>query len=203
MGSPMSPLITEIFMTSFEESALQTSLFQQLCWYRKVDDTFAILDPDHNPAVLLDHLNKQHSRIQFTLEIEDQDKLPFLDVSLDNSSNKITPSVYRKPTHTDQYIHYLSNHHPQIKRAIVSTLTRRAKAIYDPAQLQDEIDYLKTTFITLNGYPKQLVEQTVATILYQQNDRPPKPERAPIRIIFPTKAKLVITSVDFLEKLPV
>ncbi|XP_046582171.1 uncharacterized protein LOC124289614 [Haliotis rubra] len=157
MGSPISPLITEIFMTSFEESALSTSPYQPLCWYRKVDDTFAILDPDHDPAVLLDHLNKQHNRIQFIMETEDQHKLPFLDVSLDNSSNKITPSVYRKPTHTDQYIHYLSNHHPQIKRAIVSTLTRRAKVICDPAQLNNETDHLKATFITLNGYvPRNL-----------------------------------------------
>ncbi|XP_067668386.1 uncharacterized protein [Haliotis asinina] len=95
MGSPLSPLITEIFMTIFEESALSTSPFQPLCWYRKVDDTFTILDPNHNPAELLDHLNKQHARIQFTMEVEAQHKLPFLDVSLDNSSERIVPTVYR------------------------------------------------------------------------------------------------------------
>ena len=149
-------------MTSFEETALATSPFQPLCWFRKVDDTFTIVDPNHDPAILLNHLNKQHPRIQFTMEIEKQNQLPFLDVSLKNSPDQITPSVYRKPTHTDQYIHYHSNHHPQIKRAIVATLTRRAKSICDPAYLPAEINHLKTTFNNLNNYPRQLVERVLS-----------------------------------------
>ncbi|XP_067671782.1 uncharacterized protein [Haliotis asinina] len=139
--------------------------FYAVMWERKVDDTFTILDHDHDPAILLDHLIKKHLRIQFTVEIEDQQKLPFLDVSLHNSPNKITFYVYRKPTHTDKYIHYLSNHHPQIKRAIVSTLTRRAKSICDSDHLQTEINHLRTTFINLNGYPKQLVDRTISSTL--------------------------------------
>ncbi|XP_067660188.1 uncharacterized protein [Haliotis asinina] len=113
-----------------------------------------------------------------------------LDVSFDNSSERIVPNVYRKNTHTDQYIHYLSNHHPQIKQAIVSTLARRAKAICDLAHLQDEIDHLKRTFITLNRYPKQFVDQTIATTLQHQNDRVPKPEPAPIRVNIPYQGKI-------------
>ncbi|XP_067671768.1 uncharacterized protein [Haliotis asinina] len=177
-------------MTSFEESALSTSPFQPLCWYRKVDDTFTILDLNHNPAELLDHLIKQHAHIQFTMEVEAQHKLPFLDVSLENSSERIVPTGYRKPIHTDQYIHYLSNHHPQIKQAIVTTLARRAKAICDPAYLLDEIDHPKRTFITLNGYPKQLVNETIATTLQHQNDRLPKPEPTPIRVNIPYQGKI-------------
>ena len=191
MGSPLSPLITEIFMSSFEESALLSAPFQPSCWYRKVDDTFTILNPDHDPTIHLDHLNKQHPRIKFTMETEDdQHKLPFLDVSLNNTSSKITTSVYRKPTHTDQYIHFLSNHHPQIKRAIISTLTRRAKTICDPAKLQEEIDHLRHTFVTLNGYPKQLVDQTISATLQPKEDRPPKPESAPIRVNIPYQGKI-------------
>ncbi|XP_067667512.1 uncharacterized protein [Haliotis asinina] len=99
--------------------------------------------------------------------------------------NNITFSVYRKPTHTDQYIHYLSNHHLQIKRAVVSTLTRRAKSICDPDHLQTEIDHLRTTFINLNGYPKQLVDRTMSSTLQQQEQRQPKPEPSPIRSNIP------------------
>ncbi|XP_046561762.1 uncharacterized protein LOC124270769 [Haliotis rubra] len=177
-------------MTSFEETALTTSPFQPLCWYRKVDDTFTILDPDHDPAILLDHLNKQHLRIQLTMEIEDQQKLPFLDVHLQNSSNNITFSVYRKPTHTDKYIHYLSNQHPQIKRAILSTLTRRSKSICDPEHLQAETVLLRTTFINLNGYPKRLVDRTIASTLQQKDERQPKPEPSPIRINIPYQGQI-------------
>ncbi|XP_067648841.1 uncharacterized protein [Haliotis asinina] len=39
----------EIFMTSFEEAALSTALFQPLYWYRKVDDTFTTIANDNDP----------------------------------------------------------------------------------------------------------------------------------------------------------
>ena len=119
------------------------------------------------------------------MEQEQNHQLSFLDVSLNNSADKITTSVYRKPTHTNQYINYLSNHHPQIKRAIVATLTRRAKSICSPHHLHEELQHLKKTFITLNGYPKKLVENTIKTTLQQRDQRPPKPEPSPVRINIP------------------
>ncbi|XP_067686999.1 uncharacterized protein [Haliotis asinina] len=79
---------------------------------------------------------------------------------------------------------------PFAEQAIVSTLARRAKAICDPAHLQDETDHLKRTFIALNGYPKQLVDQTIATTFQHQNDRLPKPEPAPIRVNIPYQGKI-------------
>ncbi|XP_067687089.1 uncharacterized protein [Haliotis asinina] len=124
------------------------------------------------------------------MEVEAQHKLPFLDVSLDNSSERIVPTVYRKPIHTDQYIHYLSNHHPQIKQAILSTLARRAKAICDLAHLQDELTTSRELSSPSMDTQKQLVDQTIATTLEHQNDRLPKPEPAPIRVNIPYQGKI-------------
>ncbi|XP_046581194.1 uncharacterized protein LOC124288670 [Haliotis rubra] len=106
MGSPLSPLITEIYMTSFEESALSTAPFQPLCWYRKVDDTFTTIDKQDDPAQLLQHLNNQHPRIKFTMETEQNRQLPFLDVALQSTDkgcwkNFPLPSFYQ-PTHLIQ-----------------------------------------------------------------------------------------------------
>ena len=43
----------------------------------------------------------QHANIKFTMEIEENHKLPFLDVLLDNSSNQgIITSVSHKKTYT-------------------------------------------------------------------------------------------------------
>ncbi|XP_067664187.1 uncharacterized protein [Haliotis asinina] len=67
MGSPLSPILSEIYMTSFEHQALSSSLIKPTCWFRKVDDTFVILPQANDPSALLQHLNQQHPRIQFTL----------------------------------------------------------------------------------------------------------------------------------------
>ncbi|XP_067671799.1 uncharacterized protein [Haliotis asinina] len=92
----------------------------------------------------------------------------------------------------DRYIHYLSNHHPQIKRAIVSTLTRRTKSFCDYDHLQTEIDHLRTTFINLNGYSKQVVDKTISSTLQRQErqERQAKPEPSSVRINIPYQGQI-------------
>ncbi|XP_046554343.1 uncharacterized protein LOC124263723 [Haliotis rubra] len=70
MGSPLSPILSEIYMTSFEQHALSTSLIKPACWFRKVHNTFVILPQNNDPTALVQHLNQQHPRIQFTIETE-------------------------------------------------------------------------------------------------------------------------------------
>ncbi|XP_071109907.1 uncharacterized protein [Haliotis cracherodii] len=157
MSSPLSPIITEICMTDLEEKALQTSPITPLCWFRKVDDTFVILQQDDDPIALLNHLNAQHPRMQFTMESESKNQLPFLDVRVEKDhQNRLQTSVYRKRTHTDQYLHHSSNHPPQVKssRGIISTLARRAKNISStPQLLEAELNLLRTVFTSYNIYP--------------------------------------------------
>ena len=185
MGSPLSPIITEIYMTHLEENALQTAPFQPLCWYRKVDDTFVIIDKTNDPKQLLDHLNSQHPRMKFTMEEEANNQLPFLDVLVQRQDNQLVTSVYRKPTHTDQYLHFTSNHPLQVKKGIISTLTRRAKNICSttPA-LESELEHLRRVFITYNQYPPQLVNNIIASTL-SPPEKQPRRESAPFIISLP------------------
>jgi len=41
---------------------------------------------------------------------ETDGKLPFLDMSIQREKDRLVTKVYRKPTHTQQYIHWRSNH---------------------------------------------------------------------------------------------
>ncbi|XP_067671726.1 uncharacterized protein [Haliotis asinina] len=138
-------------MTYFEEAALSTAPFQPLCFYRKVDETFTTIASD----------NDQLQGIKFTMETVTNHDLPFLDVSLHTTDDGLRNSVYRKPTHTDQYIHYNSCHHPHIKQAIIASLTRRAKGLCHPDALNRELDHPGKTFTTLNGYHAQLITATI------------------------------------------
>ncbi|KAK6178378.1 hypothetical protein SNE40_013173 [Patella caerulea] len=119
-------------MTSLEEKALQSSPITPICYYRKVDETFVMLKVEDDPNCLLQHLNNQHPRIKFTMEKENCGIIPFLDVLVNRNGSTIQTSIYRKPTHTDQYIHYQSNHPIKVKAATISTLAHRAKEICNP-----------------------------------------------------------------------
>ncbi|GJQ65916.1 hypothetical protein Trydic_g4016 [Trypoxylus dichotomus] len=64
MGSPLSPVIANIFMKAFEHEAIESSRMKAKCWYRYVDDTFVIWP--HEPRTLeefLQHINRQHANI--------------------------------------------------------------------------------------------------------------------------------------------
>ena len=162
MGSPLSPIVTEIYMCDFEERALETAPFMPICWIRKVDDVFAVLRQTDDPVTLLAHLNTQNNRMKFTMEREDGNKLPFLDVLVERNNNTLQTSVFRKKTHTDQYVHYRSNHPPAVKSGIIGTLTRRAVNVCSTQEaLTRELNHLRRVFVGKNGYPPTLVENVI------------------------------------------
>ena len=55
MGSPVSPIVANIYMEMFEDLALQRTQVPRI-WKRYVDDTFCVME-EQNTSVFLDHLN--------------------------------------------------------------------------------------------------------------------------------------------------
>ena len=124
MGSPVSVIVAEIVMQAIEERALATYRKTLPIWLRYVDDTFTTVHQDEINA-LHEHLNKQNPDIQFTKEIEENGKIPFLDCLVIHDNNKLRTTVYRKPTHTDRLLDQLSYNPTAHKATTVKTLTRR------------------------------------------------------------------------------
>ena len=79
---------------------------------------------------VLRHLNSIEPCIQFTAEEETEGKLPFLDVCLQRDDNgSLTTSVFRKATHTNQYLSFDSLHPVAQKAAVVRILMHRASTL--------------------------------------------------------------------------
>jgi hypothetical protein len=61
---------------------------------------------------MLKHLNDVCPTIKFTMEPEKDGSLPFLDAKLaQREDGTLDATVFRKPTHTDRYLHF-NSHHP-------------------------------------------------------------------------------------------
>jgi hypothetical protein len=58
--------------------------------------------------LFFDYLNAQHPNISFTFEKQEDGKLPFLDILIDNSSNTCITSVFHKKTYTGLLTNFLS-----------------------------------------------------------------------------------------------
>ena len=62
-------------------------------------------------------------------------------------NNTIHTTVYRKPTHTDQYLHWDSNHFITAKNSVYYTLAHRTKVVSStPADLAKELDHLRKAY---------------------------------------------------------
>ena len=131
-------------MQNIEEQAQATYKWTLPLWLRYINDTFIAVHKDEIDD-FHEHLNRQNADIQFTKEIEENGKIPFLDclVTRDNNNNKLSTTVYRKPTHTDDRLLHsgpvilqpLTSH----KATTIQTLTRRAQLFCDsPDSLADE-----------------------------------------------------------------
>ncbi|XP_068756921.1 uncharacterized protein [Montipora capricornis] len=104
MGSPLGPVLANIFMFHFEEKWLMNSRFCPFLWFRDVESTFTMFDSKDNANELLSFLNSRHDSIKFTIEFEEDNKIPFLDILFKCCpDNTFSTSVYRKKTFTDLY----------------------------------------------------------------------------------------------------
>ena len=72
-------------------------------WSPNVDDTFTAVYKDGIDD-FHEHLNRQNADIQFTKEIEENGKIPFLDCLVTRDNNKLKTTIYRKLTHTDRLL---------------------------------------------------------------------------------------------------
>ena len=91
-------------------------------WFRFVDDIQSVWEREqHSIKYLLVHLNLFESNLQFTIELEDSGKLPFLDGLILKNTSNLNFSIYRTPTHNDFYLHFSSNQ-PPIKGGIPISL---------------------------------------------------------------------------------
>ena len=158
MGSPVSPLVANAYMERFEERALASAPHPPLLWLRYVDDTFVHIREDEVDS-FTNHINQIDRNIKFTCEPEEGGTLAFLDVKihvLDDGSIKTT--VFRKATHTDQYLNGLSHHPLEHKRSVVRSLLNRADNIISTVDdVKTEKDHVRKV-LGFNNYDQWIMD---------------------------------------------
>ena len=144
----------DLASNNFEEMALGSTSLKPSMWLRYIDDTFILWPHQENVQILLDHLNSIWPSIQFAMEKEQDNKLPFLDVLVTCTEQGFRSSVYRKPTFTGQYFNFNSHHPYTVKKGIIRCLQHRTKTISsDTDAYQEEMISLRHKLHRYN-YPE-------------------------------------------------
>ena len=181
MGSPLAPIIADLFMTKMEQKLNRFSTNRPKIWLRYVDDVFCVFEINVEKIhAFLERINKWHPNLRLTIELEQNKQLPFLDVSVIRENNQHTTTLYRKPTHTDLYLLWESNQCREYKLGLIKTLIVRILRICStPQHIQEETEQLRRT-IKANGYPPHIIlggireGEVVVTRLQQQQTTVPK-----------------------------
>jgi hypothetical protein len=172
MGSSLSPIFADIFMEDFEERTLLSAPYKPRLWLRYVDDTFVIW-PHDQPKLdsWLESLNNISPSIRLTMEKEINNKLPFLDVCVERIGNTLSTSVFRKSTHTGQYLNFNSNHPKHVKIGIAKCLFSRAGKICSTHDAKlIEFDRINKD-LRDSGFPEPIIKKAIKDF----QNKPDKP----------------------------
>ena len=125
-----------------------------------MDDTF-VIHKEVNKQGFLQHINSVDPAIKFTVEDNKEDgSISFLDTIVKpEADGTLSITVYRKPTHTDQYLQWDSHHHLSAKFSVIHILSHRAKTVCSKPELpQQERDHLRKA-LTKCKYPKWALDK--------------------------------------------
>ena len=183
MGSPLAPILADIFMNYLLEPKIVRSDHDHLnlqfsghndfdsfsikLFIRYVDDTLVVFDNPGDADRFISYLNSLHPNMRFTMEHEVLDRLAFLDLMLikDRNNNRLEITVYRKPTHSGVFTHFTSFVPYPFKVGLINTLLSRAYRICSNWILfHHEIERLKN-MLMMNGYTSQLFESKLNVFL--------------------------------------
>ena len=126
-----------------------------------VDDTICFIKLTSINKVL-ETLNSYHTNIKFTIEIESENKISFLDVLLIRSNSLISTKVYRKNTNTDIYINWKSFAPNNWKWGTLKTLVTRAFDICSTDEyLKEELENIRKVFHHRNNYLLWVINKVI------------------------------------------
>ena len=105
------------------------------------------------------------------MEEESNGELAFLDTLLKQNNGEISVLVYRKPIHTDQYLHYRSRHQTNCKESVVSSLFNRAYTIItNKGDLHKEDARIKQV-LKENGYQESVINKIFRRVSLPQSQQ--------------------------------
>ena len=167
MGASLGPVLANIIMTELEKIVVDDLVKSgKIKFYaRYVDDTLLLVKPEDLNDIQA-RFNNFHKNLEFTVDKFDDCVPHFLDLEIHPDGI----SIYRKETHTAQFVNFESFTKWNHKIAWIRSLANRAKRLCTPNKLADEIRNIRR-FASYNGFPRWIVNKVIKQST-EPTDRP-------------------------------
>lgn len=162
MGSPLSPIVVNLYMEYFEKKSLESRPLRPTWWKQFVDDSN--IKRTHGKKKLnrfFMRLNSISPEIKFTMELEENMIIPFLDVLIIRKEDgSLRNKVFRKSIHTESYLHAKSHHHSSKNFGFLNTMAIRSLRISDFEHLDEDKKHLVSAFKGI-GYKEKEIKRAI------------------------------------------
>ena len=165
MGGPISPIIANIVMDFMFRKFMETVPVEIKPRLLKkfVDDSVSVVK-EGAVTQLTSFMNELDptKNLSYTCELPEDRKLPCLDLLFHKKEDgSLKTTVYRKKTHTDQYLSFSSHHPLRHKQGVIRTLLDRADALVSESQDKStEYDHVSNA-LRKCGYPKKVIADVI------------------------------------------
>ena len=158
--------------------------FKPRIYCRYVDDIFCII-PRKYIDTMVNIFKSYHKKIDFTYELQVDNKISFLDVLISNEEGNLVTNWYCKPTYSGRVLNFYSNHPISQKKAMVYNLVDRAILLSSPKFHQDNISTVKKILLA-NFYPSTFVQKYIDLRIKKHSSNSPPKEKTKIPTIYIT-----------------
>ena len=118
---------------------------------------FILTHGEEKLALFINDANKYHPNIKFSHE-SNKEHIPFLDLNLKLSGNKLSTNLYIKSTDRHQHLYYTSSHPEHTKKSVVySQSLTLSRICSEEKDFEKHICELKSWF-SQRGYPQKPIE---------------------------------------------
>lgn len=162
MGSPASPIIADIVMEELLDVSLDKMNDKPRTLTKYVDDLFSIIKIK-NIDETLKILNSFSRQIQFTMEKEMDNRLPYLDSVIIRKDNLLKLDWFQKPMASGRLINFRSKHP---RRIIINTATNfitRVLDISDKTFHDKNIGHIRN-ILYKNDFPNKTITDLITQV---------------------------------------
>ena len=169
MGSQPAPYLANISLSKFEPTIKNdTKLFE-----RYMDDILRSINRNRMEEKLAE-INELHPNLKFTMEVENEGKLPFLDMCILHIGNTLASTWYCKPTDTGLIMNFHALAPTRYKRSVVEGFIHRIYRSCSSWVLFNESVIRAKEILEQNQYPPEfyddIIKSTIDKIILKEKE---------------------------------
>lgn len=159
MGSPLSPVCADLVMENLLDSVIPRLPYEIGFLMKYVDDIIAVVPRDQIVETVR-IFNEFNIKLQFTIEEEVNQQIPFLDLLIIRDGAKLTTKWYSKPCASNRMLDYKSNHLNNLKINTAYGFVNRVFSLSDSKFHKELTSVVYERLLNCN-YPKACIKKLI------------------------------------------